>query len=272
MKDLGLRSSQHVRLWVFTQPWPDTVLCPREILLNEPLAPPDSHEDDLNSPTLFSLLQMHMDGLGVARIWAECNTDGGYYGESGGAAGQVPRLIPGDENMSLSYVPVAPDPRDLSSQALHASEDSHVLLFLKYVDPHNLRMFYITHIVARLSTPVSAIFDLVSGIVLQQSTSLVGHIETTPANWQPAANTLHRLLSLPAQTNQSLRDVGIENGQIITFSASVHYMKLENIYRGYLDNLFRGAYVVYYGEPANSAKLMVGKIDMINNFRYFFEA
>jgi hypothetical protein len=151
--DLGLPSPDHLRLWVFTQPWPDTVLCPREILVNEPVAQhppaPDTADDDLNSPTLFSLLQLHMDGLGVARVWAECSSDGGFYSEesgpapllplglpimpdrsgpgapfsfhpvpaAGGAAMEhIPGMFRGQPHHVLPTVPLWPDARDASSQ------------------------------------------------------------------------------------------------------------------------------------------------------------
>lgn len=115
VKDLGLSSPDSLRLWVFTQPWPDTVLCPREILINEPVNTAaagqvgvnETSDDDLNSPTLFSLLQLHMDGLGVARVWAECSDDQGFCSNPGfatkeeAAATILTNLAHADDNMAV---------------------------------------------------------------------------------------------------------------------------------------------------------------------------
>ena len=274
VRDLGLPSPDHLRLWVFTQPWPDTVLCPREILVNEPLAAAqpgnDTADDDLSSPTLFSLLQLHMDGLGVARVWAECSDDGGFCsstaatGEAAMAMGahlvsgsaavasgggpsmaggpaaapftpDVPGIYRSRSPHPLRTVPLWPDSRDSSSQqaiqtaaaSTAAADLLHVLVFLKWLDPRTGRVAYLTHVVIKVQTPLHHLFALVSALVHQSPQSLSAHVETTPANWQPGSNTLHRTILCPCFVadqmqgggagGQTIRDAGIDNGQILTF-------------------------------------------------------
>ena len=413
VRDLDVASPEHLRLWVFTQPWPDTVLCPREILVNEassstaaaavangaqpappaqpgqnnnnPPAPADAAQqaapqppanpnpdDDLSSPTLFSLLQLHMDGLGVARVWAECSGDGGFtstgvpvaqgHAESipneedaddeeeeehagfdvdeeaeysqlsaimatssqaederneeaaysqeeeeeemyeeyaytdamGGGGIPFPRL-PGlrrcREPQALPPVPLMPDSRDLSHHAHTAqtaaaaagtappalppapSSDMHVLVFLKWLNPVTGRLAYLTHAVVKHSTPLHHLFALVGGLTQQSPEALSAHVETTPATWQPGSHSMHRMLSCPSKQlcvggeeedgmqeggeasggQTTLRDAGLENGQILIFHLSSQQEEVEETYRGYLERLFREACLMYYGGDAAKA-------------------
>lgn len=297
VKDLGLSSPQALRLWVFTQPWPDTVLCPREILINEPhhgaaaAANNETADDDLQSPTLFSLLQLHMDGLGVARVWAECADDHGFCSnattttpvarptEEMAAAGavetgeemavvkeevaaastlhhlrvtpteaaaaamsrqHVPGIVRCGPTSVLHNVPLWPDSRDAasaqnamqvaaagsSSSGAGAGSDLHVLVFLKWLNPHTGQIAYLTHSVLRVSTPLHHLFSLVGSLMQQPPHLLSAHVETTPANWQPGACTMHRTILCPSFVadqvqggagGQTIRDAAIDNGQILTF-------------------------------------------------------
>jgi hypothetical protein len=346
VKDLGLPSPDHLRLWVFTQPWPDTVLCPREILVNEPVSSNannpngngggEATDDDLSSPTLFSLLQLHMDGLGVARVWAETSEDGGFAApapmlpttavssteaepmleEADGASplpspspapaagsqasstamvvGPLPGLQRYDPAQPLLSVPLWPDSRDASAQQAAmaagpgpslgpaaassppqgvASPDMHVLLFLKYLDPRSGCIRYLTHAVCRVHTPLHHLFSLVAGLVGQPAQALAAHVETTPANWQPGSLSPQRAITCPpgvadsaasatafrsaeggAAGGLTVRDAGLENGQILTFHVAGAGMgeALGEVYRGYLEDLFREAYVMYYGDTDNA--------------------
>ena len=255
VRDLDLPSADYLRLWVFTQPWPDTVLCPREILANETpnqqQPPADNADEDLNSPTLFSLLQLHMDGLGVARVWAECASDGGFYHEdevAGNNMGVMPMavaaapeeaaastemkadqpmeingvqqggLVRGSSTHILRPVSLWPDSRDVGSQqqAMVSSGESQMVLFLKWIDPRTGAMVYLTHTVLRVTCPVVQLFSLVGSLTGIDPTFMSFHIETTPANWQPSSTTAHRSISYP-NDSQDLRNAQIENGQILCF-------------------------------------------------------
>lgn len=254
VRDLGLPSADYLRLWVFTQPWPDTVLCPRDILANETnnqQQQPDSNDEELNSPTLFSLLQLHMDGLGVARVWAECSSDGGFYHrddmsdnrnivpmavaapEDAAAATEMKsdhpagadvvrgscELVRGSSTHVLRPVPLWPDSRDMNSQQQALAtpgEESQVVLFFKWIDPRTGSMMYLTHAVLRITCPVVSLFHLVGKLTGLDPTFLSFHIETTPANWQPGSTTMHRTISYPNDA-QDLRNAQIENGQILCF-------------------------------------------------------
>jgi len=261
VRDLGLPSADYLRLWVFTQPWPDTVLCPREILANEtssqqqPPADNNAADEDLNSPTLFSLLQLHMDGLGVARVWAECSSDGGFYHEDDMASNNtyvVPMavaaapeeaaaatemkadqpmmevvkeglqaessLVRGSSTHILRPVPLWPDSRDVGSQqqAMASNGESQMVLFLKWIDPRTGAMVYLTHAALRVTCPVTKLFHLVGSLTSIDPTFMSFHIETTPANWQSGSTTSHRSVPYP-NDSQDLRTAQIENGQILCF-------------------------------------------------------
>lgn len=396
-RDLGMPSPEHFRLWVFTQPWPDTILCPREILTNAggssnssssngqptpttappvaqnqnphqlnpnaavtppqhtplaPLAPvpptvpaPPAAplaDEDASAVTLFSLLQLHMDGLGVARVWAECAEDGGFAstpawtsgtaaveemdeeerdapelsvlmatsqdegqgsqpdkgensrGEADGCLPDIPGLHQCQAHQTLSPVALMPDSRDLCHQshaaqsAAAATEDPaalavvppcpmpspnmHVLVFLKWMNPVSGRIAYLSHAVVTHRTLLRHMFVLVGGLVHRPPETLGAHMETTPATWQRCGQGMHRMIAcpLPAQhlrgvarprdnnrerpeEQATLRDIGVENGQILTFYVEGMEAVVEGTYRGYLEELFHEACVMYYGQDSLQA-------------------
>jgi len=150
-----------------------------------------------------------------------------------------------------------------------AVPDMHVLLFLKYLDPGSGSIRYLTHAVCRVHTPLHHLFSLVAGLVGRPAQALAAHVETTPANWQPGSLSPHRAISCPpgvadsaataspsasasteggAAGGLTVRNAGLENGQILTFHAAGTGEALGDAYRMYLEDLFREAYVMYYGD------------------------
>jgi len=164
------------------------------------------------------------------------------------------------------------------------SSDMHVLVFIKWLNPVTGRLGFLSHAVVKHHTPLYHLFAVVGGLVAETPRNLQAHVETTPATWQRNAHVQHRLITCPTQPSEvggeseggrqergeasggqmTLRDAGVENGQILTFLLRGMEGTMEEVYKGYLAELFHEACVMYYGRDNAEAAEQTKNLFNIN--------
>lgn len=250
---MGLASPDRVRLWVFTQPWAESVSAPR-VLLTDPADGP--------SPSILPLLGPHMDGINEVRLWAEIGGDGGYQ--------QAPQVVDEEEGMVVVAESDALEPTSGGHALVHPTvmpepllpvdplapdhqppipppDPNHwAVLFLKFCEPgQGGRVRHLTHVVVKGSEPLARLFSLVSSLVGGvPMADLRAIAEAPPAQWQAFKNDdkeeeheqageseeqqqVRRVLtsmSVPTprgpDDDTTVLGAKIENGQILCFYAA----------------------------------------------------